>query len=59
MPYGLVKKLAHRHEIYRTVIGGQLLPGPIGHSEQAQIPTELVFDFDNLDCPPRDDEVIY
>ena len=26
--------------------------------EQAQIPTAFVFDFDNLDCPPWEDEVM-
>ncbi len=26
--------------------------------QQAQIPTELVLDFDKLDCPPWEDEVI-
>ncbi len=27
-------------------------------AEQAKITTALVFDFDNLDCPPWEDEVI-
>ena len=27
-------------------------------AQQAQIPTALVLDFDKLDCPPREDEVI-
>ncbi len=28
------------------------------YTQQAQIPTALVLDFDKLDCPPWEDEVI-